>query len=290
MDHPYRVSCLAHLPAGLRALVERAPEISAQANYVFVVPEQEFYGGWFRSRRVPEQALVFTPAGVLHVQSAGVGQPERTTYLPGETLLFARLTLILLSGCVELVDGHRADARIVVEYNTVGHHLLAPALLRFLRLAWGPRVSDSAADRDRTEALLFDLWRRSLKFRNGLGGYALQPDERLLGYVLQPRILCPRWRLFEREVAPASLLALTDRQLILLEETPASPRQVSYAWRFTFCPRPCVSGVDLELGKEWQRLTVRLRREVTAQHQVTLENENAHAWARLWDSRLQSKS
>jgi len=281
-EHPYQAKNLTDLPVELRQLAERSLGLDGQVDLIFVVPPQVFPGSsWGGPRYVPEQALLFTPLGVLHVQStAAPRQAGQATYLHGAELVYARLSLLLLYGRLELaglVNG--VLSRVIVEYNTVGHDLLQPGLLRFLRLAWGPAQAQEN-DND-TETLLCRLGGRSFKFMNGLRYYALQPDEHLLGYVFQPRIVRRYWRVFHRQIAPMTLLALTENTLIVIEEEQIG--RAPLGWHFTFCPRICVSGIEAKPNKEWQDLYVHLvRGPVGADRRMTLDNETTLAWRALW--------
>jgi len=281
-EHPYRAKTVADLPGTLRQLAGQSLGPDEPANAIFVVPPQMFLRNWWGGlRHVPEQALLFTSQGVLHIQrAASPGQIGQTTYLRGDQLVYAHLSLLLLYGRLELVGQLRgALVRIIVEYNTVAHDLLQPALHQFLRLAWGQ--AQARENEDRTDALLRDLEEQSLKFRNGLRHYALQSDERLLGFVFQPRITQRYWRLFHRLIAPAALLALTDHELIAIEEDRTT--SAAYGWLFTFCPRVCVVGIEARPCEAWQDLHVHLARGgVAAERRVTVGNEAALAWQALW--------
>jgi len=280
--HPYQVEGLADLPDSLRQLAEQSLGPTEAVNLIFVVPSQVLGGHWWSGpRRVPEQTLLFTSQGVLHVQGTGAaGRAGQATYLRGGELVYVHLSLVLLYGRLELaglVNG--ALSRIVVEYNTVGHVLLQPALHAFLRMAW--KQAQAQTNDDQTDMLLDELEGQSFKFRSGLRYHTLQHDERLLGFVFQPRITQSHWRLFRRLIAPATLLALTDQQLVVIEEN--RTLGAAYGWIFTFCPRTCLAAIEARPNTEWQDLTVRLVREpVTVDRQVTVSNEKAMTWRDLW--------
>jgi hypothetical protein len=285
-EHPYVLQGLVDLPASLQQAAGQWLKPDDPAKLILMIPRHT--QTLLKNRRyVPQQALLFTSQGVLHVQEkTSPDQPPLATYLRSADLLYAHHSLILLYGCLELggeVSGHLA--RIVVEYNTVGQQLLQPALQQFLRLAYGPAhaVEPHA---DLTNALLQNLAAQSLKFQSGLQFYALQPGEPLLGFVFQPRIVQRNWHLFSHPIAPATLLALTDREVILIEEERA--RGASYGWLITFCPRRCIAGIETMPKGEWQELCVHLaRNNVTMDRRVTLENDTALAWETLWSGQSQ---
>jgi len=283
-EYPYQVKSLANLPDGLRQLAEQAIPAAEPTNTIFVIPEQMMpkkLGGLGGMHRVPEQALLFTPHGVIHVQ-AGESADEmgQAKYLPGNSLLYVRVSLVLLYGQMELfVAVNDSLTRIVVQYNSVSHELMLPALKNFLRLAW-----DQTRDQESNgyqNLLLGKLEEQSYKFRSGLTNHCLQPDESLLGFVFQPRILKRYLHMFNRLIEPASLLALTDKQLITIEE--GSTSATSYGYFFTFCPKANVVNIETKTNARLQDVYIHLRKDnVTADHQLTLENANALASQALW--------
>lgn len=93
---------------------------------------------------MPEQALLFTSQGVLHVQApVEPDQPPSTTYFQAADLLYTRLSLLLLYGRLELIGSVGGDlTRVEVEFNTVGEYLLRPPLEQFLQLTWGQTKLD----------------------------------------------------------------------------------------------------------------------------------------------------
>jgi hypothetical protein len=287
MRHPYRAESLAELPVELKQIAEQSLLPDDPIRLIFVVPAQLVplkLGGKGGMRSVPEQALLFTSRGVLHVIGAGpAGQPPKATYIRGEDLIYVHLIVVLLYGRLELCGvAGGVLTRIVVEYNTVGQYLLQPGLLNLLHLACRLVVSEQPPDRN-TLGLLGQLKEKSFKFRNGLANYALQPDEHLLACVYQPRILKPYLRVLKRLLAPAGILALTDRELILIEEGRSSA--TSYGWYFTFCPRTNITGIEAKPNGTLMDLRVHLKKEtVTTDHLMTLDVETAQEWQALWMS------
>ena len=113
--------------------------------------------------------------------------------------------------------------------------------------------------------------------------YALQPNDPLLGYIFQPRLIQPYLRLLRRQIAPAALLALTQNEVILIEEGPSSATR--YGWYFTFCPRTCITGIDARPDEKTQDIQVHLKRAShLASRQIRLENNSALAWQSLWQT------
>ncbi len=288
--HPYQAETVADLPAELRLLAEGSLLSDDPIRTIFVVPPQTLLqkaAGRGGVRRLPVQALLFTTGGVLHLQGANPsGQAGQAVYLRSDSLIYAHLSLVLLYGRLELcgVSGG-AQRRIVVEYNTVRHDLIQPELGRLLFLMGEPAHAVQSND-GMTGALLEKIQQRSMKFRNGLQIYALQPGDGLLDFVFQPRILKRYGRIFRRLAAPASLIALTGRELILIEDGPANT--TSYGWRFTFCPRKNITGVETSPNGVWQDVQVHLAKgEIQANHRLTLENDAAQTWLSIWQRHAQ---
>lgn len=282
-EYPYQVRDLANLPDGLRQLAEQALPLAERAETIFVIPGQMLakkFGGMGGMHWVPEQALLFTAQGVVHVQ-AGKSPDEigHATYLPGASLLYARVSLVILYGRMELCGGSENLTRIVVEYNSVSHELMQPAFLNFLRLAWKP--AQFREENNYQNLLKGKLNEQSYKFSSGLEKYCLQADEYLHGFVFQPRVYKHYFRVFHRLTAPASLLALTDRQLILIEEGMTSA--TSYGYFFTYCPRANVLNVDTKPSDKLDEVHVQLGKDaMRADFKVTQEKNNALACQDLW--------
>ncbi|MBE7469151.1 MAG: hypothetical protein DPW09_16305 [Anaerolineae bacterium] len=282
-SHPYTVQNPEELPLSLQHSAEQALEPGESIQSIFVVPAQIFPHGWFGARYVPEQALLFTSQGIFHIQDADTpGQPASATYLRALDLLYTRLSLLLLYGQLELV-GQARDilTHITVEFNTVGEHHLRPGLRHLVNLALSQTTALPASETE-VETVWRELNRLPMKFANGLRYHGLQPGERLLGFVFQPDIWTRRWRFLPHQVSANTLLALTDRQLIILEEEKKG-NQANYGWIFTFCPLAGVAAMDLKPAKTWPEVQIRLGRGgVTTDRRVTLEQEQARAWQALW--------
>jgi hypothetical protein len=110
----------------------------------------------------------------------------------------------------------------------------------------------------------------------------LLPDEQVSGFVFQPAIWGRRWRILPVRIAETTLLALTDRQLIVVEEQSRS-RFPAYGWIFTFYPRKAIAKAGMapaHLGQEW---FIGLKSKATAlERRILLEGSNGPAWQELW--------
>ncbi len=273
---PYSVPTLDDLPESFRQAVQPWLKPDEPVVSILMLPPQPF----LKRGGIPRQALLSTTHGVLHVRDR---QPPSVVYLPGEALLYARHSLILLYGCLELAGDVNGElTRVVVEYHTLGEPLMGAILRRLLRLAYQLPVETGRPPEN--EALLDRLKDESYKFMSGLRLHALQPNERLLGYVFQPRITKPFLRFFNLPVAPNALLALSDQAVILIEEDKS--KGAAYGWLVTLCPRQRVAVIDDLPNQEWRNVVVHLLRdEVRTERKVTVTNETALVWQRLWASR-----
>jgi hypothetical protein len=280
---PYPLQSLTDLPEHFQQAVQQVLKPGEAVISILLLPPQPFLG----HDGIPLQALLSTSRGLLHLQEmASSGQLPNVTYVPGGTLLYAHCSLILLYGRLELVsevDG--SLVRMVVEYNTVGEYLLEAVLKQFLRFTYGWSEFEKSFD-PQSKPLLETLEKKTFKFMNGLRLHALQPQEKLLGYVFQPRITQPFLHFFHRPIAPASLVALTDQAVILIEEDKA--RGPAYGWIVTLCPRKYVTEIECSPSKEWQVGRVHLQKNgMTEVRKLTLDNETALAWEALWADRDQ---
>lgn len=284
-ETPYLVTSLTALPANWQSAVAAALPPAELPHTILMIPRHT-QTTQKRRRFVPDQALLFTAAGVLQVQAGMTPeQPPTARYLQGADLLVIRHSLILLYGCLELtglVDG--TPTRLVVEYNTVGLPLLLPACQQLVQLAYGAPPAPASDTETTTATLLQSLDLQSFKFKNGLQFYALLPDEPLLGYVWQPRITRRVIGPLRRPLAPAALLALTPQAVILMTEERA--KGAAYGWLITFCPRRRLTNLALQPRPPWYVLSVALE-HATSTPPILLESERAAAWEQLWASRDQ---
>ena len=283
-ETPYRVN-LEELPADWQRAAQQALPAGMLPHTLVMIP-QHTQSLQKRRRFVPPQALGFTETGVVLVQSAPeTSAPPEAFYINSADIVMLRHSLILLYGCLELQGSmNGVPVRMMVEYNTVGELLLHAALQQVLRQAYGPAAGNTAPKfAAETASQLQALEAQSFKFRNGLSLYALLPEERLLGYVWQPRLMRPVLRIFRRAFAPAALLAVTPQAVIAIEEERI--KGAAYGWLITFCPRRRILAIDTQPLHTAQRVTVRLAGAGLAlSHTAALDQARAAAWGALWDS------
>lgn len=282
---PYQVERVADLPESLVPPASAALPNGTTPDFIFVAPANVYLKGLFGMRLVPEQALLFTQDGVLHVQAAATARSApAATYYRANGLLYLQSGLPLLYGRIELaglVDG--TLARAVVEYNTVGWKLVQPSIQRLTRLATG---DDWTSARPEANPAHVETMVRSLpyKFANGVRIYAVQKGEVLQGVAFQPDIWIRHLGIFRRQLTPPTALALTDHCVVLVEEESAMSRKsAAYGWVFTYIPRTAVIEMQITPRETRQELNISMqRRPATAARRLILENGPANAWRSLW--------
>jgi hypothetical protein len=275
--HPHKVNAVTELSEVLCQQARQYLPAGEQVDLIFVVPRSYRANFGYSPRFQPEQALLFTESGVLSIQEEDLdGElPAAVFVKPGE-LVSMTVSLILLYGKLEIIgagaDGQRLE--IVVEYNTVRHYLLQPALQRFLALS-AERTAPVGLDPICEQQARQNIAQMHLKYRNGLAIYALGPGEHLRGVAFQPAIFEKILLGLRRKVALPTLVALTDRHLILLGEERGKD-QTEYGWVITYCPLAVVQGFDSIPWKQYQRFRILLQKDqVEAQHAVILADAAA---------------
>ena len=281
--HPYLQDSIEALPDELREMAHRVLPIGEQVLSIFVVPLNPYLARTKKQRIEPAQALVFTSNGVLHIQaSTAPGQAPRSTFLRTDDLLYVHLSLILLYGRLEMAGQVNGQLETIeVFYNSSGHRLLEPALQQFLRISW-ENTDRLSTDLQAEEKARQNLEGLPVKYCNGLKIYALQPVEHLLGVIFQPPIRESLWMGFSRQIASPALLALTDRQIIILREEKTDESN-SYGWVFTFLPIETIDTMDVMPFRKHQQLIFHLSRN-GGQSQLVfpLTQLKAQDWQVLW--------
>ena len=291
------------LPEFWNALDRLPPAVAAAAEGAFL-PGDQFAGALiapaeYVARRMvhweytPERALVFLKDALLHITMGAGDVPTRIQRFEAPALLSIRSSIILLSGVLELeADCGGAAGRARLEYNTVVWEALNKALLSFLAAACPvvPPPADPAADLADAKAANETLLRTlPFKFASGLRYYSLSPGERVRAAVFQPGIWRRKGPPVPRQVTPNTLLAVTDRKLVLIEENrtrswwrPAQ-EQGEYGWIFTFVPRDRVLEMTVTPEDALAGLTIDTewgaRRET---RRLTLEPAVAARWQEAW--------
>ena len=277
---PYAVASLADLPVSLQPAAGQSFNSTDRPVSFCVFPGRTYLKEWGRWENTPEQALLFTEAGILSIQApASPGQSARMISMRAADLLYARISLILMYGRMELVG--KDLTWVVVEFNAAGFDLIQDGLQNFLGVSAGNNLN-SFPQAAPPKTLLDALGGLSYKFRNGLVLYGLLPGEQILGFVFQPALWGRRWHLLPLKISETTLLVLTDKQLIIVEEQSRS-RFPAYGWTFTFYPRPIIENVGVKSASPWPEVIIELKRGAGLHDRsLLLEEPNSLAWQALW--------
>ena len=127
------------------------------------------------------------------------------------------------------------------------------------------------------------------KFANGLRYYSLAPGERVVGAVFQPWLWQRRKTFVQTQVIPNTLLAVTDRKLVLIEEKRSHPwrrpakGQGEYGWIFTYIPLDRVVKMSAPASDGLRELTIGLEWGAASETRVfRLEPAVADQWLAAW--------
>jgi hypothetical protein len=297
--HPlpeYR-SDLTHLPPALAALAEEALLPGDAVAGALIAPAEYLSRRMLVWEYVPERALVFVEGGLLYLAAAGPGAPARIARIDASALLRLRSSILLLYGLLEFkADCGGAAGEVRLEYNTVVWHWLNEPLARYVASACpAPATAlDPGAARAANEPALAAL---PFKFANGLRYYSLAPGERVVAATFQPAIWRKGKHLVRRQVTPNTLLALTDRKLVLIEEKRAQPwsrppgaGQGEYGWIFTYTPLDRVIEMTVAPREGLNELTIHQAwGAATEARALLLEPAVAGQWLRAWEAGIERR-
>ena len=153
------------------------------------------------------------------------GEPKCTTFRLDE-INFAEMGAVLLKAWFSVqgrADGGTNLTTIVLRFNTVSDRLFTPFVDRIRGAAANP--IDFPRDLELSRLDEFDL--PSYKFRN-YTRHCIRPGDQVItalgqGEMRRPVIRFAHWT-YERTIATAHVLLLTDRELIVIHDDPDSPQ------------------------------------------------------------------
>lgn len=287
--HPYMVDAVEALPENLREVARTAVPRGQQMVRMFVVPADYRAEGRSESHAVPPQALIYTDVGVVHIRAAQTGATKPLTVsLRADELLSLRSSHLLLYGRLEMIGSAKQTAATIdVEFNAVGWRLMETEWHGLVAKAIGfsSAKSDAAvAEHQPIGALLESI---PMKFIDGVQRYGLYTGETLMGALLQPAIWKESLLLFDEQVTPDTLLALTNASVLVLEEDHALVRKSDQSGLIiTRMPLRALVGVQSKEVDSLQEITFSLSRAgATAEHRLLLEPATAKSWLALWERR-----
>ncbi len=275
------------LPESLRGPAKAALPLGATVVRALYVPRDYRARGWSIARQTPEQALIFTEEGVLHVQGRAKDGSQRPSLLVRpDTLLYMRSSHLLLYGRLELVSAENSQpVKLDMEFNAVGWRLMDTEWRTLVGKVVGlpPLPPESLLRESEHELELLEAL--PPKFSFGLRKYGIYTGEILQGAVFQPPIWDQHWALFPKQITANTLLALTNASVIVLDEDRALVRKSQqYGYRITRIPRQAIAGVAVAATDSLQELTFALARNgAEAERRLKLEAKTAQQWLALWE-------
>jgi hypothetical protein len=284
--HPYIVDTTDALPESLREAARTAlPPGEAMAR-ALVVPHEYRSEGTSAPHLVPEQALIFTTGGALHVQASLNDEPAPPpSHVTPEMLLCIKSSHLLLYGELEFLSAVEGQlVTLNMEFNAIGWRLMEPEWRNLVGKAIGvpgPAPDIEIVESEHDQALLESL---PPKFAEGLRKYGLYTGETLLGAVFQPATWTQTLVVFDQQVMPNTLLALTGASVLVLQEEPALVRKSEqFGLIITRIPCQAIAAVQASAQDSMQAITFSLARGgATAQQCVLLEPGTAQLWMDLW--------
>ena len=302
--HPYMVDTVDALPPSLAAPAKAELPPDAGPTRALYIPRDYRARGWMAARQTPEQALIFTGAGVLYVQGqskgAGPGKEpdnepdkEATTgacppmFVRPDNLLYMRSSHLLLYGRLEFVSAVSGEAvKLDMEFNAVGWRLMDAEWRSLVgKIVDLPPLPPDALLREseHEQELLEDL---PPKFSFGLRKYGLYTGEILHGVVFQAPIWDKHWALFPKQITANTLLVLTNASVIMIDEDRALVRKSQqYGYRITRIPLRAIAGVAIAEQEGLQELTFTLTCDgASAERHIKLDPQTAGHWLALWEA------
>lgn len=285
--HPFIITAVAELPDSLRPLVAAALPVGATmlsgvvfpADFRAPKPNEE-------ARPVPAQALVFTGSGMLHVQAAGTDAPApEPAYFEPADIIWFRSSHLLLYGRLEIAAAIRHEPVLLdLQFNAVGWRQRDQNWRNFVAQSVGMPPMPAAVPPAESEQDKAILRSAPPKFVDGLYRYGLYTGETLHDAIFQEAIWQHRLTAFDEQLAPDTLVAVTDASVLILAEEKAFVRDSDeLGLIITRIPRRAVTGVRSEKGDRLDDVVFTLSGDgVTEEIRLALAPDAADNWLKIW--------
>lgn len=196
--------------------------------------------------RTTEKLVCFAGDEVAIFERAG--EEVRSTIYALAEIDSMEVGCILLSSWLKIVgtDEHGRHMTTTIKFNSVTDYLFTP-LLNLWRSAPGSPGNASLADE---QAKFNHLSSEHYKFMN-IGRRVILPGDRVAAAIMQPELRVPVVGLFghviTRSKAPAHIVVLTDRELIIAteEKQPAWRAENRYGSVTTYIPLQRIGGATI---------------------------------------------
>ena len=288
--HPYLIATLDELPAALQSQVAGALRAGETLSSGLFVPEN------YRAKNldsapetVPAQALIFTGHGMWHFQEAAPGQPAPApVYVDPANIRWIRSSHLLLYGRLEIASALAGEPVLLdIEFNAVGWRQKDHNWRNMVAETVGrpPLTSDvlpAPTERDRTL-----LQAAPEKFVEGLFRYGLYTGETLHSAVFHPAVWKQHLLAFDEQLAPDTLITLTDASVLILTEEKALVRRSNdLGLLITRIPLRAIAGMQVEKRGPVDDVFFALERGgIADQYRLTLAHDAAEMWAGDWENR-----
>jgi hypothetical protein len=288
--HPYLIASFDELPDNLRSLVEAAlpsgstlaSGLVVPANYRSNTPEGE-------PHPVPAQALIFTGDGMWHVQAPLETQPAAApVHIIPANIRWIRSSHLLLYGRLEIASAIQEQSVLLdIEFNAVGWRQKDQNWRNLVAQAVGMPQSIGGAAPKPGEQDRMHLQATPTKFIDGLYKYGLYTGEQIHNALFHPAIWHQRLLSFDQQLAPDTLITLTNASVLILTEEKALVRRSNdLGLLITRIPRQAIAGMTIEPGGQVDTVVFALDRGgVRDQVRLVLAHDAAEAWTAAWESR-----
>ncbi|WP_352430056.1 hypothetical protein [Pyrinomonas sp.] len=233
----FQIRATKDLPVALRNSYEKA---SAKEVWSYVIYAPPIVDPPARHRQMPAGYLLMVGRDRLRI--AVERDVVEELDLPFTDLISIEIGEALLFSWMRLIFGRRTYREIKIPFNTVSIELFRRALF-LARRALDVKF-DGACDSHVNRSTL------PFKFQSELQRWLFE-DEKMLELAFQPEIRARRFIMIT-QLAPPTLLALTDRQFLCITEEPpiARERLGKYSSVYVYCPLPRLDSLALEADRE----------------------------------------
>jgi hypothetical protein len=286
--HPYLIAAIDEAPDDLRPVIVAAlPPGATLASGLVVPANYRAKSADAEPQVIPAQALIFTGDGMWHIQAAEADQPAPAPlYIEPDAIRWIRSSHLLLYGRLEIASAAQGQpVRLDIEFNAVGWRQKDQNWRNLVAQAVGlpPRLTGAAPEPSEQERAI--LQGAPEKFVDGLFKYGLYTGETLTNAISHPAVWQQRLLAFDEQLAPDTLLALTNASvLILTEEKALVRRSDDLGMLITRIPRQAITGLRSEKRSLVADVTFALARGgVNEEYRVVLAHAAAEAWMDVWE-------
>jgi len=256
--YPFSIGNGFDMPKNLASILDNNGFDYNEYEGSFIVPLQVYPDHGFVKRYVPWQALLFKNNVLVHVKDSLIADESGTANKAcADNLAYLRLNHCLLYGKLDIVCSNGKSANhIEVEYNTTGYNILEPNLDRFLKASLNARNANAASNGSKH---VYDRLKNiPTKYQNGVYMYILQKDEVLLDFIYLPKLV-RKIGFIKINLTPNILLAITDRQLIIIQDDFSIVSL--YTWLLTYIPIDNVKDISFEKQSRFTKAVIKIKKD-----------------------------